>query len=337
MNEPPIIEIQDLCKEYITHERTGLFRLRRRVVHALRGVSLEIAPGEIVGILGPNGAGKTTLIKCLTTLLIPTSGVMRICGHMLGAGHDAEVRAAIGCMLLGERGLYWKLTGRENLTYFATLYRVPSARRAARVNELLALLRLGEIADRAVETYSSGQRMKLAFAKALVHDAPVLILDEPTVSLDLPTARELRAIVRELNAAGRTVLYTTHQMAEAEEMCHRVAIMDRGEIIALGTVGELKGALHQQGTIRVRGVIPAATVAAARALDGVQESALIARDGTTELAAVTVEPRLVLPHLVRVLVQHGATIESISPGDVTLEDVFLAKTGRSLQEDTRQR
>ncbi|MFQ6059623.1 MAG: ABC transporter ATP-binding protein, partial [Anaerolineae bacterium] len=303
---------------------------------ALKGVNLDIYPGEIFGLLGPNGAGKTTLIKCLTTLLLPTNGTAWINGYQIGR-HEDQVRASVGCMLMGERGLYWKLTGRENLDFFGSLYHIPPALRRKRSQEVIDLMGLGEIIDRTVETYSSGQKMKLAFAKALINNAPILILDEPTVTLDVPSARELRAIVRDLNQQGHTVLYTTHQMAEAEELCHRVAIIDHGEIIALGTVEELKATLEQEGVIRVEGVIPNVAYEAVRALSGVRETALTCEDGLAKLIVVSPHPRHLLPELIRALFDHGAIIEDIAPAQVTLEDVFVARTGRTLAEDTTVR
>ncbi|MBI5651393.1 MAG: ABC transporter ATP-binding protein [Chloroflexi bacterium] len=198
-------------------------------------------------------------------------------------------------------------------------------------------MNLGEIIDRAVETYSSGQKMKLAFAKALLNAAPILILDEPTNTLDLPSARELRAIVRDLNRQGRTVVYTTHVMSEAEELCDRVAIVDRGQVIALGTIAELKASLNREGVTKVEGVIPEPALRAARALDGVVSAALSSKDGMQELVVVSPNPRALLPHLIRALMEHGATLEQIAPTEVTLEDVFIAKTGRTLAEDTREK
>src|SRR3990172_8103040 len=176
------VQIQGLSKEYFPRERRGLCRSEVRRVEALRQVSLEISQGEIFGLLGPNGAGKTTLIKCLTTLLIPSSGDAWIHGFHI-VKQENQVRAAVGCMLMGERGLYWKLTGRENLEYFGALYHLFPRERKNRSAEIIKLLDLGDIADRTVETYSSGQKMKLAFGKALINDAPLLVLDEPTNTL----------------------------------------------------------------------------------------------------------------------------------------------------------
>ena len=338
MNDPqshePIVKIRDLRKVYVSKERQGLFRAKQRAVEALKGINLDIYPGEIFGLLGPNGAGKTTLIKCMTTLLLPTSGSIHVNGY--DVTHDEDcVRASIGCMLMGERGLYWKLTGRENLDFFGALYHLPPEMRRQRAREVVELLSLGDIIDRTVETYSSGQKMKLAFGKALINQAPLLVLDEPTNTLDVPSARELRAIVRDLNRRGHTVIYTTHQMAEAEELCDRVAIIDRGQVIALGTVSELKTSLQQDGVIRVEGVIPKDAFAAVKQLEHVSEAALTTANELAELRVVTSQPRSLLPELIRALFDNGAVIQDIAPTQVTLEDVFVALTGRTLAEDTR--
>ncbi|HXV99140.1 MAG TPA: ABC transporter ATP-binding protein, partial [Anaerolineae bacterium] len=240
-----------------------------------------------------------------------------------------------GCMLMGERGLYWKLTGRENLLFFGALYHLGPAERRYRADEIIARLKLAQIADRTVETYSSGQKMKLAFAKALINDAPLLILDEPTNTLDLPSARELRAVVRELNQAGKTIIYTTHIMAEAETMCERVAIIDRGQVLALGSVAELKASLGREEVIRIEGVISAQANQAVQSLPGVIQSVLAAVDGHTQLTVVAQNQRRLLPRLIETLTTHQAIIQKIMPEEVNLEDVFIARTGRTLADDTR--
>jgi ABC-2 type transport system ATP-binding protein len=331
----PIVSIHNLRKTYVSKERTGIFSSKKRAVEALQGVSLDIYPGEVFGLLGPNGAGKTTLIKCLTTLLLPTSGTIQVNGYDVIRNED-RVRASVGCMLMGERGLYWKLTGRENLDFFGSLYHIPPNVRQPRVEEIIDLLDLSDIIDRTVETYSSGQKMKLAFAKSLINRAPILVLDEPTNTLDVPSARELRSIVRDLNRQGHTVIYTTHQMIEAEELCERVAIIDRGQVIAQGTVEKLKDSLQKEGVIRVEGVIPPLASEAVRKLEHVGEVALTTTNGMVELRVVTPHPRRLLPELIRTLYEHQAVIEDIAPAQVTLEDVFVALTGRTLDEDTSQ-
>ena len=328
------VRIENLAKTYHTKQRKGLFKSENKAVEALKGVSFEIQPGEVFGFLGPNGAGKTTLIKCLTTLLLPTSGQAWINGYEL-TKQDNQIRATVGCMLMGERGLYWKLTGRENLEFFGALYHLAPAARRKRAAEIIERLTLGELADRSVESYSSGQKMKFAFAKALLNDAPVLILDEPTNTLDLPSARGLRAVVRDLNQQGKTIIYTTHIMAEAETLCDRVAIIDRGELLALGTVPELKESLAREEVIRIEGIISSQAHQAIELLGGVSRAALASVNGHTELTVVTQDQRALLPRLIETLTAHNAVVQKIIPQEVTLEDVFIARTGRTLADDTR--
>lgn len=325
--------IKELSKTYISRQRQGLFKSTKKAVEALKSVSLEIKPGEVFGLLGPNGAGKTTLIKCLTTLLLPTSGEAWINGYQLTKNEDA-VRAGVGCMLMGERGLYWKLTGRENLIFFGALYHLHPTERVRRANEIIKLLSLEEIIDRPVETYSSGQKMKLAFGKALINSAPILILDEPTNTLDLPSARELRAIVRDLNQQGITIIYTTHIMAEAETLCDRVAIIDQGQVIAMGAVAELKQSLGRDEVIRLEGIISDQASDAVRLLPGVNQLALAAVNGHNQITIVTPDQQTLLPRLIETLSAHHAILQKITPEEVTLEDVFIAHTGRTLAEDT---
>jgi ABC-2 type transport system ATP-binding protein len=327
------VVVEKLVKTYNIKQRKGLFKSEAKSVEALKGISLEIKPGEIFGLLGPNGAGKTTLIKCLTTLLLPTSGRAIINGYEL-TKQDNSIRATVGCMLMGERGLYWKLTGRENMVFFGALYHLAPADRKKRAEEIIQQLNLGEIADRAVETYSSGQKMKLAFAKALINDAPLLILDEPTNTLDVPSAHELRAVVRDLNQKGKTVIYTTHIMSEAETLCKRVAIIDQGQVLALGTVDELKAAVTRESVIRIDGVISARAGRAVEELPGVKRAATTNVDGHTQLTVVTDDPKALLPRLINTLSAHQAVMQKITPEEMTLEDVFIARTGRTLADDT---
>lgn len=260
------------CRKLSCLERGRDFLgLKVKRVEALKKITLDIYDGEFFGLLGPNGAGKTTLIKCLTTLLLPTSGTACINGYNLQKDENM-VRASLGCMLMGERGLYWKLTGRENLDYFGALYYVPKSVRKKRIEELIELLNLGEFIDRTVETYSSGQKMILAFAKSLINDAPILFLDEPTVTMDVHMARELRKIVKELNEEGHTIVYTTHMMQEADELCDRVAIIDKGEIIELGSPTQLKSSIPHEDVVNIEGVIPKEAVEELREIRGVKKA-----------------------------------------------------------------
>ncbi len=331
-----IIKVENLSKTFISKERKKFLRPKKRTIEALKSVDLTIYDGEIFGLLGPNGAGKTTLIKCLTTLLIPSGGAAWVNGFDL-LKEENMVRASLGCMLMGERGLYWKLTGRENLDYFGALYHVPKEKRIERITYLKELLNMGEFIDRTVETYSSGQKMIMAFAKSLINNAPILFLDEPTVTMDVHAARNLRRIVKQLNKDGHTIVYTTHQMHEAEELCDRVAIIDKGEIIALGTPTELKRSLNVKDTIEVEGAIPKGVIQTIKEMPGVIEATIKEKKtGTTTLGIMCENSRILLPRLMEVLLENEVQIEYIKPMDVTLEDVFIVKTGRALSVDTAE-
>ena len=330
-----IITISGLDKTYNVKERTGFLKSRVKQIDALQNINLTIEPGEFFGLLGPNGAGKTTLIKCMTTLLTPTRGRIVVNGFEVGR-QDAQVRASLGCMLGGERSIYWKLTGRENLAYFAALYYLSPSQTRSQIEKLEKLLNLGPLLDRPVETYSSGQKTTLAFARALINDARILILDEPTNTLDVPSAQALRRIIKNLNQAGYTIILTSHQMAEVEELCQRVAIVDHGTIIAEGGIAELKRELGQNQIIKIEGIIPPEAVTALEQQPDVIKMAASQTSNLTQLTIFVADIRQSLPGLMQNLLSHNALLEHISPANVTLEDVFMAKTGRTLSQDTSQ-
>jgi ABC-2 type transport system ATP-binding protein len=200
-------------------------------VVALDGVDLAVEVGEIHGLLGPNGAGKTTLVKILATVLIPTAGSASVLGMDVVSAAKG-VRSVIGLVFGGDRGLYTRLTARQNLNYWAALYDVPARETPVVVGRLLERVGLADRADEQVETYSRGMKERLHLARGLVSDPPVLFLDEPTVGLDPMASLEFRRLVLELRNAGKTVFLTTHDMAEAEAVCDRVSLIDRGRIIA---------------------------------------------------------------------------------------------------------
>ena len=233
-----IIEVRDLRREYTTYK--GALRKKKEIVEAVRGISFTVNKGEIFGLLGQNGAGKTTTIKMLTTLLAPTSGVCKVFGYD-SFGQEKQIRKRINFIFGGEMGVYRRLSGRDNLRYFANLHLLDTETRERRINEILALVELTDAADRLAETYSKGMIQRLQIARGLINDPEILFMDEPTVGLDPLGARMLRDIIRKLRDEGKTVLLTTHYLPEAEELCDRMVILDHGEIVARGTPAEIKG------------------------------------------------------------------------------------------------
>lgn len=238
------IHADNLTKIYVKRRSLREMALspfgRAERVTALRGVSFEAREGEIYGLLGPNGAGKTTLLKILACLVLPTEGSARVRGADV-IREDGAVRRSIGFASSDERSFYWRLTGRENLEFFARLYGLDAAVARRRTAELIERIELGEVADQQFMSISTGMRQRLAIARALLHDPPVLCLDEPTRSLDPIAAKHLRTFVSERlrRDQGKAVLLATHNLQEAEEMCDRVAILDRGRILRQGSVAEI--------------------------------------------------------------------------------------------------
>jgi len=210
---------------------------KRGEITAVAGVSFGAADGEITGLLGPNGAGKTTLLRMLATVMTPDSGRATIDGHDVAAERFA-VRRRIG-VLSDARGLYPRLTGRENIRYHGALHGLAGPALAARVDALVAILGIADIADRRAQGYSQGERMKVAIARALVHDPHTILLDEPTNGLDIMSTRALRELLRGLAAGGKCLLFSSHVMQEVSALCDRIVILGRGKVAAGGTAQEL--------------------------------------------------------------------------------------------------
>lgn len=209
-------------------------------VHALRDVSLEIAPGEFFGLFGPNGAGKTTLIRILTTLVTPTTGTAQVHGFEV-THHPHQVRALIGLVFSNENSFYGRLTGQQNLEFFAALQNLSGAVARHRIAELLALFDLTSAAHKPMQTYSTGMKQKLNVARALLHNPPVIFLDEPTKGMDVLSAETLRTLLRQelVERQHKTVLLTTHDLQEMERLCDRVGILEKGGLRAVGAPADL--------------------------------------------------------------------------------------------------
>ncbi|MFG1530595.1 MAG: ABC transporter ATP-binding protein [Thermoplasmata archaeon] len=248
MTPEPVIEAQAIRRVF--ESRKGFLFTERSRTEALRGVDLRVDPGEIFGLLGPNGAGKTTLTKILSTLLLPTSGQARVLGIDV-ARHPQAVRPRIGLVLGGERGLYNRISARENLRYFADLFGLLPSDRDRRIQEVLDRVGLTEAADRRVEEYSRGMKQKLHLARGILHRPELLFLDEPTIGLDPKSARETRKLIRSLVSDGVTIFLTTHYMFEAEELCQRLAILSKGRIVARDTVAGLRRLVGGDTTVEV--------------------------------------------------------------------------------------
>ncbi|MET3559103.1 ABC-2 type transport system ATP-binding protein [Streptococcus rupicaprae] len=231
-----IIKVENLSRTYGTE--SGFFKKESRIVKAVKEVSFDVKRGEIFGLLGQNGAGKSTIIKILSTMLLPTSGQVSILGYDVFKD-EAKIRERINFVFGGERSLYYRLTAEDNLFYFADLYKISRKEQRPLVSELLDLVGLGKVANRRVETFSKGMKQRLQIARALLNDPEIIFLDEPSIGLDPVGAMELRQLIKEMAARGKTVLLTTHYMAEAEELCDRIAIINKGQLITCGTLGEL--------------------------------------------------------------------------------------------------
>ena len=307
----PAVVVEDLVRTFRPKKRPE--------VVALGGVSLRVDEGEVHGLLGPNGAGKTTLVKILATILLPTSGAATVLGHDVAA-EATSVRPLIGIVLGGDRGLYNRLTARQNLRYWAALHKLEPGAARGRVDALLERMGLAKRADDRVQAYSRGMRQRLHLARALVHDPPVLFLDEPSTGLDPLAARELRAIVGELAAERRTIFLTTHDMAEAEALCQRVTLIDRGRILATETPRALSEMLSRYERVECDGATDE-VVAGLSALRGV--SSVSARGSSTR---IEVDSEGAVPEVMRRLVAAGVT--SVRVTRPTLEEVYLDLVGR---------
>ena len=314
------IEAEGLRRTYKTH--TGTLRRRTKEIEAVRGVDFAIEAGELFGLLGPNGAGKTTTIKMLITLLIPTAGKATVLG--LDVVENArEVRKRIGYVFGGERGVYERLSGYDNLRYFAELYGVPPRDQKRRIEELLELVGLKGREHERAEGYSRGMKQRLHVARGLLHDPEVLFLDEPTIGLDPVGARDVRAMIASLTDAGKTVLLTTHYMFEADALCDRIAVITQGAIVAEGTPEQLKRGVAEGTVVEVEvyGVGDEA-VARVRGLGGVTAVAVEEREQAQVLVVQTGPGAQLTQAILGCL--DGSDVGRISHREPTLEDAYVA-------------
>ena len=348
------IQTTNLTKRFAKKKHRGVFGFLRKnqsnnknkpktkVTVALNKVNLKIRPGELFGLLGPNGSGKTTTIKCLSTILIPDEGTITVNGFDVQK-ETSMVRASLGMVVGGERSLYWKLTARDNLNYFASLYKMQRTHAKQRIEELLENFHLSDRADERLEDYSTGMRQKVAIARALLHDPPILLLDEPTLGLDPNFARQIRRQIKELSEKHRkTVLLTTHYMDEADKLCDRVAFINNGNIVAVDTPNRLKAMVKETELVEVavydppagiekhiRSVLPDAKVV--KLIPGNEDEGNPSR---IKIIGGNAEENV--GAIIDALRQKNIRIGCLNVGVPTLEDVFIKLTGTKLTEGRTQ-
>ena len=303
----PIIEVHDL-------ERT--FGEQK----AVDGITFAVEPGEVFGLLGPNGAGKTTTVRLLNGILPPSVGTARVFGFD-PTTQGESIRRKTG-VLTETPALYERLSAHENLGFFGTLQEIPESNLKQRVDEMLEFFELSSRAKDKVETYSKGMKQRLALARALIHKPPLLFLDEPTSGLDPEAAQQVNDLIANLSHTnGQTVVLATHNLMEAQRLCDRVAIMNKGRILALGSLDELSRKLWPVTWVDITfHVKPAEKIAESlKAIRGAIQVSV-----KEEAISVQVENEDVIPNIVRILVQQGESILKVNPRDYTLEDIYFA-------------
>jgi ABC-2 type transport system ATP-binding protein len=300
-------------------------------VTAVDGLTLTIAEGEVFGLLGPNGAGKTTTIRMLAGLIGKTSGEATVAGCRIGDPATArKLRGLIGLMP-EEAGLYPDLSAVRTLDFYGRLYQVNAGMRAERIERLLTMLELWDRRDDRVRTFSKGMKQRLTIARALINDPPVLFLDEPTANLDPEGAKVVRDFLLQLRSEKRTILLNTHQLAEAERVCDRVAVMHT-RLVAVGTPESLRGSGARRATAIQLSVVTDAVVAAARGALGGATDAEVTVSGNTLTVAVD-KPERDNADLVRAIVGAGGEIQFVSGTAPTLEETYLKLLGEEKQHD----
>ena len=317
------IEVSHLRRMFTTH--IGVIRRSTKEVIAVEDVSFEIQEGELFGLLGPNGAGKTTTVKMLTTLLIPTAGSASVKGFDVVNQAD-EVRKRIGFIFGGERGLYWRLSGIDNLRYFASLYSLDPDVTKKRIPYLLDMVGLNGRGDEKVQGYSRGMKQRLHVARTLLHDPDVLFLDEPTLGLDPVGAREFRQVILNLQSEKKTILLTTHYMFEADALCDRIAVINHGCIIALDTPGGLKTHVRDLNVVEVETFgAPESTLEKLRALP-FADSLSIEEQGQKQILLVqTARGAEAVPDVMSAL--DGLKVGRVIVREPTLEDAYVRLVG----------
>jgi ABC-2 type transport system ATP-binding protein len=315
------IRLERLSKTYVkrrTLQEIVLHPFRKAErVEGLREVDLQVPRGSLFGLLGPNGAGKTTLLKILAGLILPSEGTAIVLDHDV-ATEDRQVKALLGFVTADERSFYWRLSGEDNLIFFARLFGQSEAEARRRSRELIATMELQEVAKRQFLSYSSGMKQRLGIARALLHDPPILCLDEPTRSLDPIAAKHLRRFISEVlnRERGKTIVLATHNLQEAEALCDRLAVLHHGRVLREGRLADLTtGGGQEEYRLDVRGLAavpadPRWTLAAAPSSDGLLRfTARVAAGGG-------------LSDLLRRILDGGGTVVACTRTTSGLQEIF---------------
>jgi len=319
--------------------------IRGPFIDALDGVDLSIRRGEIFGILGPNGAGKTTLIKVLCTLVLHDGGEAYVNGFDVGK-EPSKVLENLQAVLPGSRGFNWRLTGRQNLEFYALLYGLDDDVAKKRIGNLLELTGLEEMADDGYQRYSTGMQRKLLLCRGLLRDTPILLFDEPTTGLDPHAAADFRSLLRDrlVKEEGKTILASTHNLYEAQEICDRIAILDRGKITACDTPDNIRYIMFDENTFNVTFWETVYTEEHTRMLDELQEvsgiygaTPQVGQDGSFEGIAFRVDKNIDLSATLEIILKRGLRIRTVNTEEPTLEEAFIAITGKLPAQPRRRR
>jgi ABC-2 type transport system ATP-binding protein len=319
------IEVEHLRRVY--RAQIGVFNRSIKEVVAVDEISFDVQQGELFGLLGPNGAGKTTTVKMLTTLLIPSLGSARVGGFDV-VKQANEVRKRIGFIFGGERGLYWRISGEDNLRYFASLYGLEPEISKKRIPYLLEMVGLKGRGNERVGGYSRGMKQRLHVARTLLHDPDILFLDEPTIGLDPVGAREFRNVILDLQAQKKTILLTTHYMFEADALSDRIAIINKGKVIALDTPGGLKKHVSDLSVVEVETFgASESTIEKLRALPFVDALSVEDREQKQMLLIQTERGAEAVPDVMSAL--DGQRVGRVIVREPTLEDAYVRLVGGS--------
>ncbi|MBL1226121.1 ABC transporter ATP-binding protein [Enterococcus sp. BWR-S5] len=324
-----MLEAAHLYKQYTTKTRLGLFKSEKITKQATTDISLTIPPGKIIGVLGENGAGKTTLIKMLTTLLLPDSGTIQLDGEDINQ-QLKKTRKRINMIAGGERNIYWRLNALENLHYFGSLYELPKKTIDERSEQLLKQFELWEKRHIPVEQFSKGMKQRLQIAKGLINNPDYLFLDEPTLGLDVQIAKELRQTIKQLATQdGKGILLTTHYMAEAEELCDYIYIIDNGAILLSGTKEEIFSQLNLTKQVVFTVPLSDTEVLNQYLSDWSDPFEIIEKDDMLEVRLFTNQPDL--RKIINFFSDKNIDLLQIEIIDPTLESALLASKERSVE------